>query len=225
MTPSNSQDAIIPIWKPQMITSTDIVRKVKSQFDFDKVGHCGTLDPFAEGVLVILSGNKTSKSDHYMNSVKTYRTTIVFGRETDTLDRLGEIIRVDDSSNSFTEDDIRSVLIEFIGKIYQRPPSFSAKKINGVRLYKFARKDIFIHLKPVLIEIEAIKFISFRDNELTIEVTCHKGTYIRQLGSDIARKLGTFGYLKDLTRTSLGDFNLDNSFQLEDIEDWKFIHQ
>ena len=225
MAQSNLEDTIIPIWKPQMVTSTDIVRRIKSKFDFNKVGHCGTLDPFAEGVLLLLSGTKTSQSDHYMNSVKKYRTTIVFGEETDTLDRLGEVIRVADKSKSFALEDIKNTLTTFTGRIYQRPPSFSAKKINGVRLYKFARQDIFIHLKPVPVDIDDIKFISFKDNELTIEVTCHKGTYIRQLGRDIARRLGTFGYLKDLTRTSLGDFNSDNSFKLEDIEDWKFIHQ
>ena len=220
----NSEDRIFPVWKPQMITSTDVVRKIKNTFGLNKVGHCGTLDPFAEGVLIVVSGNKTSESDQYMNSVKIYKTTIILGKQTDTLDRLGKIIRVDNNKNNFTDIDIERVLKKFIGKIGQRPPSFSAKKINGIRLYKFARKDIFIHLKPTPVEIEEIKLLSFNNNELTIEVRCHKGTYIRQLGDDIARALGTVGYLKTLTRTTLGDFNSDNTFQLEDIEDWKSIH-
>ena len=216
----DSKDRIFPVWKPQMMTSTDVVRKIKNKFDLNKVGHCGTLDPFAEGVLIIVSGNKTTKSEQYMKSIKTYRTTIVFGKETDTLDRLGEVIKLDNNNNNFTVSNINKVLNKFIGKIKQRPPAFSAKKINGIRLYKFARKDIFIRLKPIDIEIEDIRFISFSDGKLTIDVKCHKGTYIRQLGSDIAKALGTIGYLETLTRTNLGSFNLNNTFQLEDIEDW-----
>ena len=220
---TDSKDAIFPIWKPQMITSTDVVRKVKSRFNLSKVGHCGTLDPFAEGVLIVLSGNKTLESNKYMNTVKTYRATIVLGRETDTLDVLGETIRVKALEDRFSNQDIEKVLTEFKGEIKQRPPAFSAKKINGVRLYKFARKDIFIHLKPVSILIDEIDFISFNGHELVIDVKCHKGTYIRQLGNDIAKKMGTLGYLKSLTRTSIGNYNFKNTFQLEDIDNWKFV--
>jgi len=222
MITADSKDMIFPVWKPQMMTSTDVVRKIKKKFHLDKVGHCGTLDPFAEGILIILSGSKTSDSDKYMDSIKTYITTIVLGEQTDTLDRLGKIIRFNYDSD-FSEEDVKNILKKFIGKIKQRPPVFSAKKINGVRLYKFARKDVFVHLKPVIVNIEKIDFISLEGNELTIKVRCHKGTYIRQLGSDIARALGTVGYLKSLTRTRIGDFNLENSFQLEDMEDWKSI--
>ena len=100
ITPS-SKDRIFPVWKPQMMTSTDVVRKIKNKFDLNKVGHCGTLDPFAEGVLIVLSGNKTAEAEQYMESLKTYRTTIVFGKETDTLDRLGEVIKIDNSNNNF----------------------------------------------------------------------------------------------------------------------------
>lgn len=220
---TDSKDAIFPIWKPQMITSTDVVRKVKSRFNLSKVGHCGTLDPFAEGVLIILSGNKTLESSKYMNTVKTYRATIVLGTETDTLDVLGKTIRVKALENRFSNQDIEKVLTEFKGEIKQRPPAFSAKKINGVRLYKFARKDIFIHLKPVSILIDEIDFISFNGRELVIDVKCHKGTYIRQLGNDIAKKMGTLGHLKSLTRTSIGNYNFKNTFQLEDIDNWKFV--
>ena len=219
----NSKDVIFPIWKPQMLTSTDVVRKIKSRFNLSKVGHCGTLDPFAEGVLIVLSGNKTLESDKYMNTVKTYRATIVFGEETDTLDILGKTIRVKALENKFSDQDIKKILKEFKGKIKQRPPAFSAKKINGVRLYKFARKDIFIHLKPVSILIDEIDFISFNKNELTIDVKCQKGTYIRQLANDIAKKMDTLGYLKSLTRTSIGNYNFKNTFQLEDIDNWKFV--
>ena len=107
----NLQDSIFPVWKPPMITSTDVVRKIKYKFDLRKVGHCGTLDPFAEGVLIVLSGNKTQTSEEYMKSVKTYITTIIFGEETDTLDILGNIIRKDSANNkNFSIKDIQKVL-------------------------------------------------------------------------------------------------------------------
>ena len=224
MTTPSIQNSIFPIWKPQMITSTDVVRKIKNKFDLKKVGHCGTLDPFAEGVLIILSGDKTRSSEEYMKSIKTYRAIVTFGEETDTLDVLGEVIKRDSTSKKeITINDVEKVLPNFIGKIEQRPPAFSAKKINGVRLYKLARMDVFVHLKPVLVEIEEIKIISMLQNQLTIDIKCQKGTYIRQLGSDIAKSLGTLGYLNSLIRTSVGEFNLKNTLSLEDIEDWKYI--
>ena len=191
---SSFQNTIFSVWKPKMITSTDVVRKIKNKFSLAKVGHCGTLDPFAEGVLIIVSGNKTTESEKYMSSIKTYLTTIVLGEKTDTLDNLGSIIqkKTVDKKN-LKKDRVRKVLNNFIGIIYQRPPSYSAKKINGVRLYKLARKDVFVHLKPVQIEILKIELISIIGNELSIKVKCHKGTYIRQLGNDIAESLGTVG--------------------------------
>ena len=104
---------------------------------------------------------------------------------------------------------------KFIGSIEQRPPCFSAKKINGVRLYKLARKDVFVHLKPVNVCVENIELISYNDKELTIEIKCHKGVYIRQLGIDIAEALGTVGHLKTLTRKSIGEFNQKNSISFD----------
>jgi len=217
------QDSVLPVWKPQMETSGDVVKKIKNQFDLKKVGHCGTLDPFAEGVLIIVSGDKTKSADKLMNSIKVYETTIVLGAETDTLDIDGNIIKKDVSPFRIEKKKIEAVIPKFIGKIKQRPPAFSAKKINGVRLYKLARTDVFVSLKPVDILIEDIEIISLVNNELTIKVTCHKGTYIRKLGSDIAKSLGSFGYLKSLKRTRVGQFNSKNTLSLEDIAIWKDI--
>jgi len=215
------QNNIFPVWKPQKLSSGEVVKTIKSKLKLKKVGHCGTLDPFAEGLLIVVSGEETSNSDKYMDDIKTYRTVISLGEETDTLDNTGEVIRksnvrLEKYSNQFIE----SILNSFIGKIEQRPPAFSAKRINGVRLYKLARQDVFVHLKPVEVRIDDIKFISFEGNDLTIEVVCQKGTYIRQLGRDIARAMGTAGHLKSLVRTEIGSFNFDNSIKLEDIENW-----
>ena len=214
---------IIPVWKNPGLTSFDVVEKIKSYDKNVKVGHCGTLDPFAEGLLIVVSGSETESSDKYMSYVKTYKTVIALGEQTDTLDNTGEIIRREDVLNErYDRKFIENILSSFIGKIKQRPPSFSAKKINGVRLYKLARKDVFVHLKPVEVTIEDIRFLSFEDNELSIEVECQKGTYIRQLGYDIAKAMGTTGHLKSLTRTQIGSFNYENSVNLKDIDSWKY---
>ena len=211
------KDNIYPIWKPRMMTSGDVVRKIKKKFKLDKVGHCGTLDPFAEGVLIILANERTSESDMYMSHKKTYITTICLGEEKDTLDLTGQTMRVDSKIKKYRKIEIEETLKLFIGDILQRPPCFSAKKINGVRLYKLARQDIFVHLKPIKVKIEQINFVEYKDDRLTIEVECHRGTYIRQLGKDIAKSLGTFGYLESLSRTSVGDYCYDNSILMENI--------
>ena len=209
---------IYPVWKPVDITSSDVVKYVKKNYKLDKAGHCGTLDPFAEGVLLVLSNEKTSDVLNYMNDIKVYKTTIILGLQTDTLDPTGKIFKKKNIEfDSISNDDIESVLGKFVGNIEQRPPCFSAKRINGVRLYKLARQDVFVHLKPVNVQIENISFISYENRELTIEVTCHKGVYIRQLGVDIANALGTVGYLKSLVRKSLGEFNESNSIKFNGL--------
>ena len=215
----NNQNNVFPVWKPQMLSSGDVVKTIKSKLNLRKVGHCGTLDPFAEGILIVVSGSETAKSDKYMSYIKTYQTIITLGTQTDTLDSTGTIIRSKPVLNEkYNQKFIKNILSSFVGAIKQRPPSFSAKKINGVRLYKLARKDVFIHLKPIKVLIEDIKFISFKDNELSLEIRCQKGTYIRQLGYDIARAMGTTGHLKSLIRTQIGSFNYENSINLKDID-------
>ena len=216
-----NQNNIFPVWKPQMLSSGDVVKAIKSKLNLRKVGHCGTLDPFAEGILIVVSGSETSSSDKYMSYTKTYETVITLGTQTDTLDSTGTIIRSKPVLNEkYNQQYIQNILLSFIGSIQQRPPSFSAKKINGVRLYKLARQDVFVHLKPIEVVVEYIKFISFKDNELSLEVRCEKGTYIRQLGYDIAKAMGTTGHLKSLTRTQVGSFNYGNSLDLKDIDNW-----
>jgi len=211
---------IYPIWKPKDITSSEVVRQIKRKYKLDKAGHCGTLDPFAEGVLIVLSNDKTAESANYMNEIKVYKATVVFGVQTDTLDPTGRILKENIVAlNNISISKIEKVLKNFSGEIDQRPPCFSAKKINGIRLYKLARNDVFVHLKPVRVFIKKIRLISYEGRELTIEVTCHKGVYIRQLAVDIAKSLGTVGYLKSLIRKSVGSFNKNNSIDLSNLSD------
>ena len=219
----SNQDNIFPVWKPQMLSSGDVVKTIKSKLNLKKVGHCGTLDPFAEGILIVVSGSETARSDEYMSYIKTYQTVVTLGTQTDTLDSTGTIIRSRPVLNEkYNQEFIENILSSFVGTIKQRPPSFSAKKINGIRLYKLARKDVFIHLKPIEVLIENIKFISFENNELSLEIRCQKGTYIRQLGYDIAKAMGTTGHLKSLIRTQIGSFSYENSINLKDIDNWNY---
>jgi len=212
---------ILNITKPVGWTSFDVVKKVKGILKEKKVGHGGTLDPFAEGVLVIATGKDTKKLTGISSSEKSYEATIKLGESTKTLDTEGEISITKDIP-SFDEKKIKSILNSFLGETNQVPPMFSAKKINGQRLYKLARKNIEIKRDPVKINIKEISLLSFTEKTISIQVTCSKGTYIRVLGKDIAEKLNTVGYLTYLNRTRVGDFLINDSVTLAQLEqEWK----
>lgn len=214
---------IFSVWKPADITTYDILRKIKKISKINKIGHCGTLDPFAEGVVIICKGEATKKSLLYMNKNKKYTAHIKFGVETDTLDKTGQIIKRCDKI-ILDSTKIRKSLDSFLGTISQIPPYYSAKKINNVKMYDLARKQIFVRLKPVKVTIDRIRLVDFIDNYATIEVECKKGTYIRSLARDIAYANGTFGYLESLTRTSVGEFDMSNSVDYKDLEECNFIN-
>ena len=210
-------DEILSIWKPPNISSYDVVKEVQAIKKTSKVGHCGTLDPFAEGVLIICIGKYTKDVSVLMDSVKKYKAKIGLGFETDTLDIEGTIIREKKYSHQ-SENLILNKLKLFTGNQKQIPPYFCAKKINGVRMYKLARKDIFIRRKPNDVFIENIKFIEYSNSSLTIDITCGKGTYIRSLARDIALSLGTYGYLQSLERYQVGNYNKNNSILIEELQ-------
>jgi tRNA pseudouridine55 synthase len=209
---------ILPIYKPVGWTSFDVVKKVRSITGERKVGHGGTLDPFAEGVLVLALGKDTKRLSTVIQSEKTYISTLQLGSETTTLDPEGDIIE-EKPVPYLDEETIRSCLASFVGKQEQTPPMFSAKKVDGTPLYKLARKQITIARKPVNIEIMAMNFLSYEDHQLTFEVTCSKGTYIRVLGKDIARALGTVGHLIALKRTRVGQYTIEDVITLEKLAD------
>ena len=208
-------NSIFPIWKPAGITSYDVIRKLKTVYKGVKIGHCGTLDPFAEGVLVICTGKMTKSISGIVDCEKEYIFNMKFGKETDTLDCTGNVIRQKNTEidiNFFTE-----IIKTFKGEVEQRPPYFSALKINGIRFYEFARKDIFINLKPRKIYILDIKDLSFSKDEAEVYVKCTKGTYIRSLARDISYKLNTCAYIDKLKRISVGEYNKVLSKNLVDI--------
>lgn len=207
---------ILNVYKPVGWTSFDVVKKIKNILKV-KVGHAGTLDPFAEGVLIVGTGSDTKLLGNIATKNKSYIATLVLGKSTDTLDSEGKINSIK-KIPSLSKLDIKNTLEQFKGKTFQTPPMYSAKKVKGVRLYKLARKNISVYREPVLINIFSIKFLSFDSPILKFSLSCSKGTYVRVLGSDIANKLGTVGYLDKLIRTNVGKFNLHDSLKIEDIK-------
>ena len=212
-------DIIVPFWKPIDWSSFDVVKKVRNQINPNKVGHSGTLDPFAEGVLVLCIGKKTKESEKLMALKKEYIGTIQLGIETDTLDSTGLKINEKPIPN-LDENNILSVLNEFIGDGFQIPPMYSALKKNGTPLYKLARKGIVIEREPRPIHIYDIELLSFTENKITFRVECGKGTYIRTLAKDISEKLNTCGHLINLSRTKVGNYSEMDSIQIENLNEW-----
>ena len=212
-------NAIIPIWKPVDWTSFDVVKKIRSQIKPSKVGHAGTLDPFAEGVLMLCAGKFTKKVESLMAKEKEYIADIHLGIETDTLDLTGNIVKTANIPD-LSEEQIKSVLKIFIGEIKQEPPMFSALKVNGQPLYKYARKGINIPRKERIISIYDIELIDYSQDNITLKITCGRGTYIRSLAKDIANKLNTVGHLVALKRTRIGEYNQKNCIEVEDFPKW-----
>ena len=213
-------NGIIVINKHKGCTSHDIVYKVKKICN-EKVGHTGTLDPMATGVLPLLIGKGTLCAKYLINHDKIYRATIQLGIETDTLDAEGTIVNtIEVSSEVFNEEYIINILNTFLGKQEQVPPMYSAIKINGKKLYQYAREGKSIEVQPRNIEIYNIKLLEVNkeNKQIKFEVHCSKGTYIRSLCSDISKKLGTIGHMIDLQRVQVGEFNISNSITLEQIQ-------
>ena len=215
-------DGIIIINKTKGFTSHDIVAKVKKILQVSKVGHTGTLDPNATGVLPILLGQGTKLSKYLINHDKIYSVTLALGIKTDTADGEGNVIeksKIDE--NKITIPKVENVLSSFIGKQRQKPPMYSAIKIKGKKLYEYARKGIEIEVESREIQIYSITLLNIVNNEIQFEVSCSKGTYIRSLCEDIAEKLGTIGYMKELNRIKVGEFSIQEAISLEELEQRK----
>jgi len=216
-----SLNGILVVNKEAGYTSHDVVAKVKKILG-EKVGHTGTLDPNATGVLPLLIGKGTGLAKYLVNHDKTYIATLKLGEKTDTADGEGNIIEKQDVKN-ISKEQVEKTLQSFLGKQEQLPPMYSAIKVNGKKLYEYARKGEVVDLKPRLIEIYNIKLIDINDLEIIFEVSCSKGTYIRSLCEDIAVKLDTVGYMKALNRTVVGEFNIQNSVKVDEIDSSKVI--
>tara|TARA_Y100001936_G_C16020101_1_gene638949 strand:+ start:657 stop:1298 length:642 start_codon:yes stop_codon:yes gene_type:complete len=209
--------------KPEGWTSFDLVKKIRSITKEKKVGHGGTLDPFAEGVLIIGTGKDTKNLSKVTGQRKIYQAIIQLGSQTDTLDTEGRVINTMPVP-LLNRKELENILASFKGIYKHKPPMFSAKKINGTRLYKLARKNITIEREEIISKIYNIELNTFSDSLIDFSVTCSKGTYIRVLGSDIAEKIGTIGYLIKLVRTGIGDYKISDSLSIHKFESqWKSI--
>lgn len=208
--------AILIVNKPVGPTSFDVVRSIKRIYPKQKVGHAGTLDPFADGVLVILIGKATKLSDRFLNQDKRYLARLKLGEETDSFDLTGKRVRAL-AVPPMTSQEIEGVLKAYEGEWHQTPPMFSAKKVNGVRLYEYARKNVDISRPKTAVYLREMVLKKWESPYLEFEVACSKGTYIRSLGHEIAQKLGSVGHLTALKRLKSGSFSLDKGWLIEDI--------
>lgn len=202
--------------KPAGITSRDVVNRVQRLVKPHKVGHAGTLDPLASGVLVVCLGPATRLIEYVQRMPKRYLATFLLGRHSETEDIEGAVTELVDAPVP-TETQVRAALPNFLGTIQQLPPAFSALKVEGKRAYELARKGETPDLKPRPIEVHSIELIDYAYPQLTLDTRCGSGTYVRSLGRDIARALGTEAVMSALSRTEIGSFHLSNALSGDDI--------
>ncbi len=213
-------NGIIVINKPKNCTSHDIVAQVKKIVK-EKVGHTGTLDPNATGVLPLLLGQATACSKYLISHDKTYKVLLQLGKKTDTLDIEGKILEEKEVDlKELTKQKVEKVFKDLVGKQEQMPPMYSAIKINGKKLYEYARKGEKIEVKPRTIELYSMKLLKIDEikKQISFIVSCSKGTYIRSLCEEVAERLNTIGYMQELERTQVGIFNLENSVTVGELE-------
>ncbi len=213
-------NGILIVNKPTGLTSRDVVNKLTKIFHTKKIGHTGTLDPIATGVLVICIGNTTKLCELLTSEYKEYIATIKLGIKTDTLDITGNII--ERKPFNIKTADIENVLHSFIGSSIQTTPIYSAVKVNGKKLYEYARAGLEVELPKRQINIKSIQLLKFENDEITFKAVVSKGTYIRALIDDICQKLNTVGTMSQLERTKQGQFSITSSNTLADIEEHKF---
>ena len=213
-------DGIIIVDKPKDYTSRDVVNVISKTLHTKKVGHTGTLDPLATGVLVLCVGKATKLVDLITSNDKEYIAEVTLGIETDTLDSEGEVLKKEDVN--VTKMDIENTLNSFVGKYMQEVPIYSAVKVNGKKLYEYAREKKEVTLPKREVEIKEIELIDFNINKFTFRVKVSKGTYIRSLIKDIAAKLNTVAIMSNLRRTKQGIFDIKDAYTLEDIENGNY---
>ena len=207
--------------KESGLSSNQIVQKVKNKFSFKKVGHLGTLDPAAEGLLILAINRATKFSTYFLNSDKTYFVKIKLGISTNTDDATGEVIAK--SEVNCSSNDVKRVINNFLGKSLQKPPYFSALKFKGKPLYKYARQGKLIDKKPRKIEIKEIRNFTYKNKICSFELSCSKGTYIRSIARDLGESLGCGGHMVSLKRLSQHNFSIKDSKIFENLSENQLI--
>lgn len=213
-------DGIIIINKPKGCTSHDVVAKVKRAVK-KKVGHTGTLDPMATGVLPLLIGKGTLCSKYLINHDKIYKVLLQLGKKTDTADAEGQIIEeAEVNQETLKKENVKKVLESLVGKQEQIPPMYSAIKVNGKKLYEYARKSQTVEIKPRQIEIYNIQLLNVNEQkkQIEFEVSCSKGTYIRSLCEEVAKRMETVGFMQELQRLKVGEFTIEQAIDVKEVE-------
>ena len=208
-------NGIVIVDKPQGWTSQDVTARLRRVFDTRRIGHGGTLDPMATGVLPVFVGRATRAVEFFEHAEKTYETVLLLGKRTDTQDVTGRVL--EERPVSLSLADVEAVLPQFRGEILQVPPMYSALKVNGQKLCDLARKGQQVERKPRPITIFELTLLSFEENRLRLRVRCSKGTYIRTLCDDIGAALGTLGCMESLRRTQAGDYSITEAVPLETL--------
>lgn len=216
-------DGILLINKRETWTSRDVVNRLTKRFNTKKIGHTGTLDPFATGLLIVTVG-KATKAGQFLEAMdKEYIATLKLGKSTDTLDLTGTVVEEKEVSLPLDENKVKDVLKEFLGEIEQVPPKYSAININGMKAYERTRLGEEVVIPSRKVNIFDLELLNIKDDEITFKVHCSKGTYVRTLGEDIAKKLGYPGHLIMLKRTRVGEFALENSKDVNEVNEEDFI--
>jgi tRNA pseudouridine55 synthase len=211
-------DGILIINKEENMTSRDVVNSVCKKLNTKKVGHTGTLDPMAKGVLVIAVGKALKVVDEITSYDKEYIAEVTLGIKTDTLDITGNVLEKE-KTNNITVDKIKSVLNSFVGEYEMEVPKYSAIKVNGKKLYEYARNNIDVELPIKKVYVNSIELLEYKDNKFKFKCNVSKGTYIRSLIRDICNKLNVLGCMSDLIRTKQGKFSISDSIKLDDLNE------
>jgi tRNA pseudouridine55 synthase len=221
MNENNEFEGVLLVDKPSGMTSHDVVDRVRRVLRMKRIGHAGTLDPMATGLLIILVGKATKLSQHLMSLDKVYEGTITLGKTTNTHDAEGEIVATRPVPQ-LSEQALREAMATFVGDQYQTPPMFSAKKLDGVPLYKLARKGKEVEREPRFIRVSAFELLRFGLPDFDIRLRCSKGTYVRTIAHELGEKIGCGAHLSRLRRTASDKFSVDQAVPLAELETLDF---
>lgn len=214
---SNGPEGILLVDKPKGMTSHDVVARMRRLYKLKKVGHAGTLDPMATGLLLIMLGKATKVSQFLMSHDKTYTGTLKLGQTTDSQDAEGELMS-ERPVPALESIDLEGLVASFLGDQYQTPPMFSAKKVNGQALYKLARKGVSVEREPRFIHVSRFEVLDVNMPEISFLISSSKGTYIRTLAHDLGEKIGCGAHLNALRRTRVGQFSIEDAHSLASLE-------
>lgn len=212
-------NGVLPVDKPEGPTSHDVVAAARRAFGLRRIGHTGTLDPFASGLLLLCLGPSTRLAEYLTALPKSYSATLRLGVATDTDDRTGEVVSASDAWRRLPREAVEVALQRQVGEILQRPPTYSAKKVEGERMYAAARRGVALEREPVPVTIDAIRVLRYEPPEVDLEIDCGSGTYIRAIARDVGEDLGVGGHLTRLRRTRVGDHVVEDAVVLDRLPD------